>query len=246
MKTRTLLIIALILAGISIAEAGRRPRHLNPRAAGASLVLDARYIAGADGDSIGTWSDRSGNGYDATQATANSKPLLKLGANGINGFPALLFDGYDDNLVHTFSGSGSFSIFAVARPETLTGGYRGLCANDSTMMLMRSNPGTNKWGAYGSGILEANSSPTAGSNNVFAMMDNAASGGSFFINGSADGTWTGDTIGQSPMHIGGLVGAGQATNMSVGAVVMINAAIAGPLRNRLTQALALIWKIPCN
>jgi hypothetical protein len=77
----------------------RRNRHLLGKAIGANLVLDSRYIQGSDGTAIGTWSDRSGNGKDATQATSNKRPLLRTGSNGINGNPVLNFDGSDDAMV---------------------------------------------------------------------------------------------------------------------------------------------------
>jgi len=52
-----------------------------------------------DGDAVGTFTDRSpgvsGTPRNLTQATAASKPTFKTGANGINGRPAVSFDGGD-------------------------------------------------------------------------------------------------------------------------------------------------------
>ena len=45
---------------------------------------------------MGTWSDLSGNGRDATQATAAKKPTYKTGI--LNGRPVVRFDGTDDYL----------------------------------------------------------------------------------------------------------------------------------------------------
>lgn len=42
-----------------------------------------------DGDAIATWSDSSGNGNNATQATAGNKPTYKT--NIVNGFPVVRF-----------------------------------------------------------------------------------------------------------------------------------------------------------
>lgn len=64
---------------------------------GLTLWLKADAIAGlSDGDPVGTWSDSSGQGNHATQATAAKKPTYKT--NIINGLPAVRFDGVDDYL----------------------------------------------------------------------------------------------------------------------------------------------------
>jgi hypothetical protein len=61
---------------------------------GATLVLDSRYITGlSDGNAIGSWPDKSGNGYDPTQATAAAKPTYKTAIQGGN--PVARFDGGD-------------------------------------------------------------------------------------------------------------------------------------------------------
>lgn len=73
----------------------RRARHLNAKAAGAGLVLDARRISGLnDGDAVSTWNDVSGNGNNGTQADAAKKPLYNV--NQFGGSPGILFDGTDD------------------------------------------------------------------------------------------------------------------------------------------------------
>ena len=53
------------------------------------------FLALEDGDPIGAWPDLSGNGWNATQSTANKQPLFKI---GILGKPALQFDGANDDM----------------------------------------------------------------------------------------------------------------------------------------------------
>lgn len=53
-------------------------------------------LATTDGHVLGRITDTSGNGVHATETTTANKPLLKLGANGINGIAAALFDGSND------------------------------------------------------------------------------------------------------------------------------------------------------
>lgn len=77
----------------------RRARHLNAKAAGAGLVLDARRISGLnDGDAVSTWNDVSGNGRDASN-TLTARPLYKTFIKG--GQPVVRFDGSNDTLIFT-------------------------------------------------------------------------------------------------------------------------------------------------
>lgn len=65
--------------------------------AGLKLWLAADRISGlADGDPVGTWSDLSGQGNHATQATGSKKPTYKTGVQ--NGKPVVRGDGVDDLL----------------------------------------------------------------------------------------------------------------------------------------------------
>lgn len=50
---------------------------LNP-----ALWLDARRLAGASGDAVTTWLDRSGNGRNASQANAAKKPTAQHAVSG--------------------------------------------------------------------------------------------------------------------------------------------------------------------
>ena len=71
--------------------------------------LDAQSITGlADADAVGTWSDLSGLGNNAVQATAAAKPLYKAAI--LNRLPVVRWDGVDDlmtiaGLTGTFGGS---------------------------------------------------------------------------------------------------------------------------------------------
>jgi hypothetical protein len=77
-----------------------RHRHFSCKAAGAVVSYDARYLTNSDGSALQTWTDRSGT-YNATEATSTKRPIVRTGANGINGQTALDFDGVDDDLQAT-------------------------------------------------------------------------------------------------------------------------------------------------
>ena len=81
------------------------PRLLRPRASGfnpktiAGLALwmdaaDTSYNA-----STGTWTDKSGNGRNFSQATANNRPIVSAVTQ--NGRSVLEFDGTNDQLIHS-------------------------------------------------------------------------------------------------------------------------------------------------
>jgi hypothetical protein len=73
-----------------------RQRHLNPKAAGARIVLDSRYITQSDNTAVTSWADRSGNAYDASQATGIKQPTFQTNEIGGNG--AVRFDGSNDSM----------------------------------------------------------------------------------------------------------------------------------------------------
>jgi hypothetical protein len=80
----------------------------------ASALLDARFISGADGDPVTTWSDGSGLGNNATGGT----PSLQTGE--LNGLPVVRFDGVDDklSLAGITNNDATRTIFVVARAAT--------------------------------------------------------------------------------------------------------------------------------
>lgn len=98
------------------------------------LWLAASAITGlADGAAVTTWADGSGNGNNATQATADNKPTYQTAE--INGHPVVRFDGTNDLLA-----TGSFTlaqpvhVFLVGKMSGGAVDYRyfldGLAGND--------------------------------------------------------------------------------------------------------------------
>ena len=77
-----------------------RHRHFTYKAAGAVVAYDARYLTDSDGTALSTWTDRAGS-YNATESDSTKQPLVRTGANAINGQTALDFDGTNDDLQAT-------------------------------------------------------------------------------------------------------------------------------------------------
>jgi hypothetical protein len=96
---------------------GRMSQLWTPAQISTALWLDA-----ADSSTITTvsggvsqWNDKSGNGRDATQATADSRPTLI--SNGLNSNPVLSFNGANtQHLIHPLNASPApHTVFAVVR-----------------------------------------------------------------------------------------------------------------------------------
>lgn len=88
------------------------------------LHLDATTITGlAAGDPVGTWTDASGSGNHATQATAAKQPSYQ--ANIQNAKPVVRFDGVDDVLAlasnNPLGGAAGATCFVVGRLAALLG-----------------------------------------------------------------------------------------------------------------------------
>lgn len=83
--------------------------------------LSADYGTGVNqvGDGVSTWTDRSGNSNNATQATSGYRPTLQAAVFG--DLPALRFDGADDFLATpslTLSGGDELTVALVFKPRT--------------------------------------------------------------------------------------------------------------------------------
>lgn len=95
-----------------------RQRHLNPGHLGMACAFDSRFISGlSNNDPVTTWTDRTSNARNATQATSTKKPTYKTGE--LNGNPGLSFDGGDGLVVSSFSASLALSAFVIFKASTV-------------------------------------------------------------------------------------------------------------------------------
>ena len=90
----------------------------------------------ADGTSVATFTDQSGNGYDAVQATGGKQGLYKT--NRLNGKPSVLLDGVND--FYSIAAAGAmldltkgYSVFAVVKRTT------GMTGTTAMMMMMKTS-----------------------------------------------------------------------------------------------------------
>lgn len=80
-------------------------------------MLDSRHITGlSNGNAVTTWSDRSGNARDVTQATPANQPSYQTSVQG--GQPVVRFDGSNDSLASSsFATAASASAVMVAKSD---------------------------------------------------------------------------------------------------------------------------------
>lgn len=221
----------------------RRARHLNPKHAGASIVLDSRRISGlVDGDPVSTWSDASGNSHDGTN-TLTARPTYKTAIQG--GQPVVRFDGSNDYLSVASPFTFAADAFSVLVYKRLTTGHImvPICgANNQTSYpifeysnntLYVASTTTNMLSG-GIGVAWRVSETTAGPTTSLAVRMNGATV-----------TPGGYSYPSSPNNMT-VVGArlpAEFSNGDIALITVIRLSISSSLKRRLAQAAAFSFKI---
>ena len=105
--------------------------------------LDAFSLGLNDGDQVGNWSDRSGNGFDATRVVAGQQPRFTTAI--LNGRPVIRFDGTDD---------------ALSLDGAIATNGNGIVNRDYSFIMVgarRTTVSNDGWLLYGSGPFDAQS-----------------------------------------------------------------------------------------
>ncbi len=173
MKTKiTYILSTLIISTISVSA------QTGPGGVGStvtnSLWLQADDVSQADGTSVATWSDRSGNGNDATQGAGANQPTYRTGI--INGHSTIRFDGTDDYLDDARSYNA----------RTVLTVYNILSANQATTDLGQI------WGNYAEGCHVSLDARGAGGKWSFDGNGSVANTGKLALNGAAYGAFVGN------------------------------------------------------
>lgn len=94
-----------------------------PRELTTALWLDADSPSSItlNGATVSQWNDLSGNGRNATQATASNQPTYT--ANGLNSKPVLTFDGTNDELFFSGTRNSQFSVATIVKTNLGESGY---------------------------------------------------------------------------------------------------------------------------
>jgi len=234
-----------------------RHRHLNPGHLGMACAFDSRFISGlSNNDPVDTWTDRTSNGRNATQATAAKKPTYKTGE--LNGNPGLSFDGGDCLVTSTFSASVAGSVYVIFKASANGLIYeRGTTFTDTGASFMYTSTGattafTRQSGAYSGYDRAANWGTDSAWRLVSHENEGTHASHKFYINGSVQSmtsTLTDDpgtansTLG---VNIGARNDAASVAITGVYAAFSFGPFLAAPLRKRLVSSWSYSFKIACS
>lgn len=235
----------------------RRNRHFKGGSVGCNLQLDARYLSQSDGTAISSWTDRSINAYNASQATSNKQPLIKTGVNGINGSTAVNFDGSNDGLTisNYVNNSDMFIIFAVKITTANMIFEHSPNTNSSDGFYVYGQSGNNiairRFGSPGYNILGTNNwigfSPA-----IVSFRHSTANGGNYYLNGNVitkvneNGVCNLSSNTTNTFYIMTRGDTGLFTNALLGAVIVGSGDLSETLRKRIQVSLAYSFKIACS
>ena len=235
-----------------------RHRHLNAKAAGASVVLDSRYITGlSDGSNVSSWSDRSGNSNNAT--TASNYPTYET--NEQAGNPVVRFVSSSSTRLScssaAFTGSGSRFLMAAYK-STSTGTYintaagQGAANTTGTWFTMAARTqfatGDPYIGGFGADTQNNKSTP----DNAWKVGTGAYNGTTLFTRKNAveiDSVARTLNTNNSVFRVGHDDGAGTLQEFWGGDIAYIAAGASTysvPLLRRLEHAMGLSYKIACS
>lgn len=231
----------------------RRMRHLKPReiqgcelafnAALATSLYDATSggsLVAADG-AISRWEDQSGGARHATQ-TSTARPLRKIGV--INGHDAVRFDGADDYMSYgSPSAVAPSTIILAAQMVSLSAAYKVLISfgagtslgNAGTIVYARTLTDAHL-STYSGGDKNSNYTPATNTPFCAALTSNTSSGGAFFVNNAAQGTWAGATIEYGARQIGGITPYGLHANVDFAHLAAWGRVLSISVHNRMSAA----------
>ena len=191
------------------------------------------------------WDDISGNNRHATQATVENQP--EIVTNALNGRQVRSFNGTSDRMLHGLTGNiASCSIFAVFKMLSTQSGYRGIIAIgpsgvNGSMLLSRVN--SSKWGTYTGSNAPSNSDVSSTQFKIHCIIDNSGAGGLFYLNGLADGFYTGNSHGQTAAHVGGDPSVSQWSNCDIAEILVFPTALSPEDRRKVEKYLSDKWAI---
>jgi hypothetical protein len=232
----------------------KRQRHLNQRAAGATLVLDSRRITGlSDGSAVGQWNDVSGSGWNVTQSDNAKKPTYKTAIQG--GQPIVRSDGGDRLISSSVSTTQTFSTLLVfQRSSSDTDGAVVFDSYNDVGCVIYTGQGTdspNNFSMYAGGT-EFKFAPKDGNWKIVAAQFSGATSFAATNGVKSSASSTIGTNGLSGISIFDVRGNPNPLNSiysmlgDIAQVILIASSMLDPLRKRLEHSSALSFKLACS
>ena len=235
----------------------RRARHLKGTSIGCTLQLDARYLTNSDGTALSSWADRSSNAYSASQATSTKQPLVKTGANGINGSTAVSFDGSNDGLsVSSYvNSSDMYIVFAIKITTANMIFEHSPNLNTSEGFFVYGQSSNNfsirRTGSAGYNIQGTNNW-LGTSSAVASCIYSTSNGGNYYLNGGVitkvneNGSIISASNTTQTLYIMNRGDSSLFTNGLLGAVICGSGILSNSLKIRVEHSMAYSFKIACS
>lgn len=235
-----------------------RHRHFNPAHAGATLVLDARFIDQADNTAVSSWASRPRGSFTMAQTTQSYQPTLQLAE--VNGQPIVRFDGSNDFMTCSrVATTSNFTSMVVLKGNAQSGrfvfGQRVTSANVGRTTFC----GVNGTSPFQKGILFFNNGSSYLLESATDVFTNSAtlfcsesdgSGNSHVrvTNGAKEAALTGQTWTpeNADARLGALSESFNQFSGDIGAVTFFPAQCSDAMRIRAHHAAAYSFKISCN
>ena len=226
---------------ITVLQAGALPVTDEPL-----LWLDAsdENTLSLDGDAVTQWSDKSGKGNHATQASATEQPTLIPGA--INGKPALDFD-FDKMAIGDIDMLGKMLV-AVVQPDVFSDAAQQVISHSSVNVQLRINTAGTVMYAAANPIYPGSSSTEvvpAGSPSIVCYVLNTQM--SYSVNGTFEESGaTNDGSGDTTYNqIGARQAMSEALDGKIGEILVLDSVSADD-RQRLEGYLAHKWGLAAS
>jgi len=213
------------------------------------------WVKAGTGATSSLWQDQSGNGYNATQATAAAQPVVT--ANQINFNPALVFNGTSDfmNIANSLGlGAANCAVYCVLQQSgTTTQVYFGSQTGATNDIQLATTPGgptqVNYWGT--GTVLTGTTNLPAGTAYISGheKAGTGANQSTIYIDGNVDQTGTiAQNTGAGNRVIGSsYVGTGSQSYFTAGdiaEIVVYNAALSAANRSMLQSYLSFKYGFP--
>lgn len=174
---------AIVGAVADSSDGGGAPAFDPLTITGLKLWLKADALALANDDPVTTWTDSSGLGNSAAQATVAQKPTYKTGI--VNGKPVVRFDGVDDFMVcPAITAAAGLSAFVVWKMTTATNFGMTLVLTDGSSELRQN--GANLQMLCGANPISGGVADTAW--HVHSFTNNGSNLSELWTDGVSNGT----------------------------------------------------------
>ncbi len=205
----------------------------------------------AGGQPVGLWQDVSGNAVHAAQASAGNRPTYS--ENGLNGLPALEFNGsqwINSSFNPNYTVVPDMTMLMVYQKVSDTGS-NGLWGHDNggwdrlQLLNFPANPGAANGISTGSGTAATPGVVTTDPLVYTAIMRNSVGSGSqVFINGNLNATFTQNhtNTGQASLTFGAInTGGAYPSNVRIGEIMLFPTALSPAERSAWEQYLLYKW-----